>query len=176
MATIFSLAPILALCVAIHPQYWKPELTLRGAGASSCIAWRRGDLIDRGARGGKYQWFPRELQRQRAVSYWTWSPHTGEQIENLFLSSSTHSGDTIKGDNCYLALSSRPDIFFFFSSLFQHKSLWCHPLWQSSAFPGAGSPTVVMAFIEMSDAATITVEQSWECMRRGAGYGILFAF
>lgn len=40
-----------------------------------------------------------------------------KQIENLLLSSSVHSGGTIKGDNCCLASNSRPpNIFFSFPS------------------------------------------------------------
>ena len=102
--------------------------------------------------------------------------YAGEQIENLFLSPSTHSGGTIKGDNRCLALSSRPDISPL-PSLFQHNCLWAIH-YGKAPLSGAGSPTQpeVMTLTEMSDVAAVTVRQSWECMRRGAGYGILFTF
>lgn len=76
--------------------------------------WRWRDLIDRGVLGsigGGVRGVSWELQRQSAVSYWTWSPSSEEQIENLFLSPSIHSGGAIKRDNCCLALSSRRAFF-----------------------------------------------------------------
>lgn len=52
------------------------RVTVRGGSEviQSTAAWRKVSGVS---------W---ELRRQRAVSYWTWSPYTGEQIENLFLS------------------------------------------------------------------------------------------
>lgn len=76
-------------------------------------------------------------------------------------------GGTIKGDNCCLALSSRPDIF---SCRFFNNCLWaihyCKVL-----LPGAGSPTQpeVTTFNEMSDVAAVTV-------KKGRHHRILFTF
>lgn len=70
-----------------------------------------------------------EHHRQPAVSYWTQSPYTGEQIENQLLPSSAHSGGTIKGDNCCLASNWRLSNIFFLP--FHNTSgLWCHLLQQ----------------------------------------------
>lgn len=53
--------------------------------------------------------------------------------KSVTFSSSTHSGGTIKGDNCCLALNSRTPNIFFPLPFLNTSGLWCHLLRQRRA-------------------------------------------
>ena len=111
LATVSSLVSF-----TVHLQYaiigsqrWLP-----GASVCTCARqrWQWSDLIDRGVEESIWGL----LRAPEAACcvllnliplYWR------TNWKSVSLSSSTHLGGTIKGDNCCLALSSRPNIFFF---------------------------------------------------------------
>lgn len=122
-----------------------------------------GEMIWLSGLLGKVSALSWELHRKPAVSYWTQSPYTGEQIENLLLSSSAHSGGTIKGDNCCLASNWRTMNIFFLSFSTQVVSGAIHYRdVVNPSYPGSWSPTEpqAVAFCGMSAVADITAKLS----------------
>ena len=88
-----------------------------------------------------------------------------DKLKICFSPSSSHLDGTIKGDNCGLALGSRPGNFFFFSNTTASGS----SITATLCFLGAGSTTQpeVKTFTGACYAAGITVRQTWECVRGG---------